>query len=366
MNKCYLCGKDITEENKTVEHILLNSIGGRLKSSTLICKDCNSTFGNTFDSTLSKQLEFFANFLDIKRERGVVQEVEMTKESTGEKYKVTSKGIPIPSKPIVEEIITDTTTEIKIKARSKKELAGILTGFKKKYPSLNIDELLENANSVKEHISEPLHITLTIGGKESMPAILKMAINYYVEKTGDTESVKKAIEDLKKNSTDKVEPIIFNTPLFLLNDDEITHSIFIKGSNKEKKVYAIIELYSVIQFIVKLSDNYNGNDIEDLYVYDVLKNTEISKKIENSPSFDFIFNFEYPSSKPDFSIMKNKMEHVMSIGAKRKSDYYISEAIEKAMDATWKQLPEGHIITEEDTNQLVDEIMKNITPLFIR
>ena len=95
MNKCYLCGKDITEENKTVEHILLNSIGGRLKSSTLICKDCNSTFGNTFDSSLSKQLEFFANFLDIKRERGVVQEVEMTKESTGEKYKVTSKGIPI-------------------------------------------------------------------------------------------------------------------------------------------------------------------------------------------------------------------------------------------------------------------------------
>ena len=54
------------------------------------------------------------------------------------------------------------------------------------------------------------------------------------------------------------------------------------------------------------------------------------------------------------------------MGPKRKSDYYISEAIEKAMDATWKQLPEGHLITEEDTNQLVDEIMKNITPLFIR
>ncbi|MEE0999940.1 MAG: HNH endonuclease [Treponemataceae bacterium] len=131
MNKCYLCGKEITEENKTVEHILLNSIGGRLKSSTLICKDCNSTFGNTFDSSLSKQLEFFANFLDIKRERGVVQEVEMAKESTGEKYKVTSKGIPIPSKPIVEEIITDSKTEIRIKARSKKELVGILAGFKK-------------------------------------------------------------------------------------------------------------------------------------------------------------------------------------------------------------------------------------------
>ena len=366
MNKCYLCGTEISDKNRTVEHIVLNSIGGRLKSSKLICKDCNSTFGNTFDSMLSKQLEFFANFLDIKRERGIVQEVEMIRDSTGEKYKVTSKGIPIPSKPIVEEIITDTSTEIKIKARSKKELAGILAGLKKKHTNLNIDELIENANTIKEHISEPLHITLTIGGKESMPAILKMAINYYVEKTEDTESVRNAIDDLKKNSTDKVEPIILNKPLYLLDDGEITHSIFINGSCKEKKLYAIIELYSVIQFIVKLSDSYEGSDIQELYVYDVLKNTEISKNIENLPSFDFIFNFNYPSSKTDFSIMQTKMEYVMKIGTKRKNDFYISEAIEKAMNATWKKLPEGHLITKEDTNQLLDEIMKNIEPLLIR
>ena len=62
MIKCYLCGTEITEENKTVEHIVLNSIGGRLKSSKLICKNCNSKFGNTFDACLSKQLEFLQIF----------------------------------------------------------------------------------------------------------------------------------------------------------------------------------------------------------------------------------------------------------------------------------------------------------------
>ena len=56
----------------------------------------------------------------------------------------------------------------------------------------------------------------------------------------------------------------------------------------------------------------------------------------------------------------------MKIGVKRQKDNLISDVIEKTMNATFKKLPKGHLITEEDTNQFVDELMKNITPLFIR
>jgi hypothetical protein len=365
INKCYLCGTEINDENTTVEHIILNSIGGRLKSSKLICKKCNSNFGNTIDSNLSKQLEFFANFLDIKRERGLVQDVEMIKESTGEKYRVTSKGIPIPSKPIVEELNKGNCTEIKIKARSKKELEGILTGLKRKYPNINIEDLLKDANSVKEPISEPLHITLTIGGKESMPAILKMTINYFIEKTGDTSSVKDAINDLKRNETNRVEPIILEKRLFSLDENEVTHSIFLNANKKEKKVYAIIELYSTIQFIIKLSDKYNGEDFQELYVYDVLKTEEIVKKIDNVPPFDFIFSFEYPKSKPDFQILKNNMDHVLQVGSRIKLQILISNVIEKSLAETWGKLPHDHLITQEDTDILTNKLMENIGPLIM-
>lgn len=366
MIKCYLCGTEITEENKTVEHIVLNSIGGRLKSSKLICKNCNSKFGNTFDACLSKQLEFFANFLDIKRENGDVQDIEMTRASTGEKYKVTSKGVPIPSKPIIQEKNSGATTELHIQARNITELRTILKGFKKKYPDLDIEKTLKDATTVHEHIPEPLQIQLSFGGKESMPAILKMAINYYLEKTNDTESVKNAINDLKQNSTNRVEPIIFNQSLFNLSEDEVTHCIFINGSKKEKKLYAIIELYSSIQFIIKLSDNYNGTDLQDVYIFDVIKRKEIHKELTYIPTYDYIFNFDFPSSEKNYSLFKQRIDHVMKIGVKRQKDNLISEAIEKTMNATFKKLPKGHLITEEDTNQFVDELMKNITPLFIR
>lgn len=360
---CYLCGNKITDDNKTVEHIILNSLGGKLKSSKLICKSCNSNFGNSIDSTLAKQLEFFANYLDIKREHGDVQDIEMIKESTGEKYKVTSKGVPIPSKPNVEEIKSVDKTEIRVQARSKQELKKVLIGLKKKYPTIDIESLLEDAITIRETISEPLTKSLSIGGKESMPAILKMAINFYIEKTGDKESVKDAIDDLKKNETARVEPIIFEKDILDFVEGEVTHTLFINGSKKQRKLYAIIELYSSIQFIVKLSDNYTKEDIQCLYVYDVIKSIEISKTINVPLSFCEIFNFEYPKSKPNFTLFEKRIERVMNAGVKRRTSY-IEEAVKKSVDDTLGKLPENHLITKADTDAMMNELIKNIAPLF--
>lgn len=112
------------------------------------------------------------------------------------------------------------------------------------------------------------------------------------------------INDLKQNSTNRVEPIIFNQSLFNLSEDEVTHCIFINGSKKEKKLYAIIELYSSIQFIIKLSDNYNGTDLQDVYIFDVIKRKEIHKELTYIPTYDYIFNFDFPSSEKNYSLFK--------------------------------------------------------------
>jgi len=76
--KCYVCEVEITSENETEEHILLNAIGGKLKSKKLICKSCNSEFGSEIDDTLARQLNPIANLLDIKRDRGNPQNVKGT------------------------------------------------------------------------------------------------------------------------------------------------------------------------------------------------------------------------------------------------------------------------------------------------
>src|SRR5690606_2796663 len=69
MIKCYNCLSEITRENKSLEHIIPNSIGGKLKSSTLLCRDCNSTFGETIDTELAKSYNNLVALLGINRDR---------------------------------------------------------------------------------------------------------------------------------------------------------------------------------------------------------------------------------------------------------------------------------------------------------
>lgn len=362
MSKCYLCKNEITDENVSIEHILPNAIGGRLKSSSLICKECNSKFGDTSDACLAKQLEFFANQLNIKRERGSVQNVEMTRESTGETYLVSPEGDLVPRKPLIKERESNGNLEIYVKANDEKTIESILIGLKRKYPKLDITKFNDALKHEVEYIDEPLHGTISIDGKKIFPAILKIAVNYYIEKGGDIEFVDSAIEDLKNNQTHRVDLIIKEGLVVESDSEDVLHYIFINGCREKKKLYAIIELYSTVQFVIKLSDNYNGEDVQHLYVFDVLKKQEIQKEIVFVPDFDFIFNYDYSTIKPDYNVFGKRLERILKIGSQRRLDKSIHKITEQSLKKVLGE-PDGRVITHHDVCLLVDEIMKGLTPI---
>lgn len=69
MANCYMCGVELDDNKRTEEHIILNAIGGMLKSKNLICKQCNSTFGDEIDSRLAKQLQPFSVLMNVERDK---------------------------------------------------------------------------------------------------------------------------------------------------------------------------------------------------------------------------------------------------------------------------------------------------------
>ena len=69
MNICYLCKEVLFKENESVEHIIPNSIGGRLKSKKLLCKKCNSKLGTEYDSEVSKMYNLSMIVSGIKKDR---------------------------------------------------------------------------------------------------------------------------------------------------------------------------------------------------------------------------------------------------------------------------------------------------------
>ena len=98
---CYICDTEITPQNESEEHIIINAAGGKLKSKVLLCKKCNSEIGHEIDSELAKQLNIVANTLMIKRDSGKPQAIIGDKISSGEKYSIETGGKPSYTKPTV-------------------------------------------------------------------------------------------------------------------------------------------------------------------------------------------------------------------------------------------------------------------------
>ena len=80
--KCYLCGKGLTDKNSSSEHIIPNAFGGKL-TARISCKDCNSDLGSSFDSCLTKSLEWFSCKVNHSRSRGSVQPVKVNIDGMG-------------------------------------------------------------------------------------------------------------------------------------------------------------------------------------------------------------------------------------------------------------------------------------------
>src|SRR6187455_2370107 len=99
---CYNCTDEITSTNQSDEHIIPNSIGGRLKSKKLLCEKCNKGFGKTIDAEFSKQLDVLAAFFTVKRNRQKNFVIKNAKTNSGDKYHLLDGRKPMPIKPTID------------------------------------------------------------------------------------------------------------------------------------------------------------------------------------------------------------------------------------------------------------------------
>src|ERR1039458_2085888 len=128
MPECYLCSKALTADNESKEHILLNAIGGQLKSNDLLCRKCNSDFGHEADSELAAQLLFLSGHLNIKRDKGENPIIKGAKSENGKTYNLIGGSKPVASKPEFNRNVKDGKVSYSIGARNEKELIKMLKG----------------------------------------------------------------------------------------------------------------------------------------------------------------------------------------------------------------------------------------------
>lgn len=352
MNSCYLCDEKFISDNISSEHILLNSIGGRLKSKNLLCKNCNSKLGNQSDSELAKQLSFIAGYLNIKRERGSLPIIKGAKSKDGTEYHLVDGSKPIMSKPTIKI----ENGKYYASARTEKELDNIVKGLHKNDPSFDISEIKKNYQWQEEYLNEFLSNELAIGGSTAFRSILKTAINFYIYKSEEKSQVEHLFKHLEsQEELDLCKHYYPDKPIYKKESNEVVHLIHICGNKHKKTLFCIIEFFSSFSFIVELSKNYTGKNINFTYCYDVLKNKELSKSV-NAKLESFQFDKHKKLSITDFEKIKVKLDRVMKIGNKIQVDKEISNISKKTVTKVFEKYKNEPVVTEEMIRELSEEV----------
>lgn len=364
---CYICYTEITSQNETDEHIIINAAGGRLKSKELICEKCHrSEYWEEIDTALAKQLNALSNMLMVKRHRGKPQPIIGDKQSTGEKYLLEVGGKPTLGKPSVEKTVDGDKTNISITARSEKELRKILKGVAKKHPHFDVEEAMKSAKWREEYFDEALHFQNQIGGKEVFRAVCKCATNFFVHKKGESSQIKHLIPYIKGEADKDVVWMHYQENLYELEPEESFHLIHLVGKSEDKTLYCYVDYFNTYKYLVLLSDDYTGEDMKETYCFDLInvtvKNKDVSLDYDRETLLDFFVNKD---AKP-FERVKKSFDHSIALGLKRQDDFQRGELLERAIQNSLGKYPDGTKITEKMINETVDEIMKNITPYLLR
>lgn len=270
-HSCYLCNELLVGTNISEEHIIPNSIGGRLKSKNLLCSICNKKTGELFDRELAKIGNILANNFNIKRDRGIVPNY-IANEIVTEKEVIVSPGLKINYlHPEHGEENGISWIQAHNEKRLLQEIERVKMTLKDENTSLEFIKF-ENVDVEKK---------ITFYREETMEpnllfrSICKTMVNFYILKTGDNASVEKIINFLKFDMENMFAWFLNANICKEYHQDKPYHILIIKGDSKQKALYGYYEIFGIRGFAALLNGRYTGEDLLLAYTYDPVSAKEI-------------------------------------------------------------------------------------------
>lgn len=365
MAHCYLCDVVLNPENESDEHIVLNCIGGRLSSKQLLCKKCNSGFGEEADAELCKALEPFSVFFDVRRKRGSPPGFVADEKTTGSKIKIHAGGDMTLARPIIkEDELGNGQTNIKITAPTIEMAKQILHKYKKRKPNLDIDLLIKQAEDVTDKREHSLSFGLSVTNGV-VRSVLKSALGYYLFVGGRRTWIEHLLNKVNKKDADV--PVHFwnrDESVFPVAGKDAYHAIGLVGDPVQELLYCYVEYYSTLKFIVALNQSYHGEDIRYSYCFSVCKGSEINNVHNLLLTRSDLETFKGPMELPANLI--NDARRTMGVAIGRcMAERRLEGIVDKAMNKCIKKYSNEGYITREMIGELVDEVMKGIYPMIV-
>lgn len=259
---CFACMKN---SKLTIEHIIPQAIGGRLKAK-IYCKKCNSEFGSQLDNEVSKTFNQFAVILNIKiegrhKDRRFTQPLEVKDLETKTKLVYDGQNL-IRKDPIVEiekESDGKTLKSANVYARSEKELKKIIGSIKKKY------KMSGKSKSFQEHHPGPRDTKSSImfDTKLLRMAVTKIVYSFICHKLPRSIVFSDSFDEVRSyiatgNGSDLACANFAHTQ-FMSDYIRPLHKICVSLNKQDNLVIGYIMLFGIYRYTVLLSRNYKSS-----------------------------------------------------------------------------------------------------------
>lgn len=365
IRRCYICNTPLEGDNLTEEHIVLHAIGGKLKSYDLICRKCNSRLGDGPDQALAKDLEFFTTMLGVKRERQAARPIILNDED-GHEIRVDGPGCtPILHRPYINQTKDGDSIQIHIVARNMEELDKILKGKVRKGELTyeQAQQVIDKANSqINEH-RPTLSRSICIN-KTAFPSIVKSAVNFYVFKTNDVITIKPLIPyiEREKDCKDVLSLLVIEELPYEENISEVTHMLHLEGSKESGFLYCLVEYFGLYQYLVVLSDNYDGPTINETYCYDVISGSEVTRTFSFSINSEWIEKYKKSlSERVPFEQFRRRADRILCQWSKLDKKKHL----ENLLLSEFEKFKDEPVFTENMVNSIsrsIADFFASLTP----
>lgn len=364
--ECSLCDVEITEENDTREHVIPNAIGGRKKISGFICEKCNNESGDDWESDLAKQLNPLCLFFGISRDRGNVpsQQFETT---GGEKVSLNADGTMDIAKPVYKEQKHEAGVNINISARSVKEAEKMLKGVKRKYPQVNLEDLLSNAEEKSYYPSDMIKFNLSFGGQMAGRSIVKSALALAVEAGVSAKDCEHAKEYLTNSEGEACfgyyyeKDVVTNRPVGIP-----IHCVYVKGDSSSKQILGYVEYFGVQRMVISLSSNYSGEDFHNTYAINPMTGEVLELEIDLQLTPDDIQEAYDYRKIPEGSVEEALSQVIptgMKLSVEKEKDRVLESAVQYAFQNCGAK--EGEELTDEHMKKVSSLVYEKLEPFLL-
>lgn len=363
MSNCYVCGVLLNPQNQSREHVLPNSIGGRLTSTSLLCATCNNTFGNKYEAEFAKQLLVFSGRLPIKRARNKNPEFSTTDTNSGLPIILDDKGYAKLAHPVFEELpLPGKPGRFKARFPDEKSKQKFLDNLKRKHPKSQITIESEEQITSSRSSDSSIQIKGSLGGLEFFKTLCKSLLNLYIYHTGDIQSVAATIKNVFCTND------IPRANFYVLGKEEkpaikLHHNLSIIACPERQLLFGYIELFGFVKILTIFNDTYSGPAHCYTYSIDPLSGNELQTKIQVEATREQIIQW-----------VDNKEIDLEKLGQQwGLIEYSISTTHHhnKIIDDTFRETlfaPEnlGKVITEEMIAKMTDVLIKKLMPDILR